>query len=160
MPNSHDAHLEHATQIPHKDLVEAYAGMATGITRPASIRWRLDDANKGRPVKPLGSFPEVAEACIDSGGSFHHVTRPLTVMLAHLRRRCTGKVSGDIRQALMNAKRESDEAEACALRLALSVNSPEASDLLAFDKEATDAMLALAKAREIVEDRLIELRGT
>lgn len=147
-----------ATKIADSDLADAFKGMSAGITRPRSIRWYLDDAVSGKPVKPLGAFPRIAEEVIEAGGSFHNVTRPLTVMLAHLRRRCRGKMSGDIKQVMVTAKRESDQAEVCAFRLALSMNCLGASDLSALSKEATEASLEWEKVRELADDRLLEIQ--
>lgn len=155
MPNSHDAHMNSATGMA--ELSTAFVGMSNGISRPKSVQRKLEDAARGRLKKPLGSFPEVAEACVENGGSFFHIARPLTVMLAHLRRRCSNKLPSDMKTALMTAKCESDEAEVCAFRLALEVNCPSASDLRSFEKESIEAELALAKAREIVEDRLASM---
>lgn len=137
----------------------AMSEMATGIKIPKSVAWRLYDSKRGRIAQPLGSYPEVAEACIDANGSFFHIARPLNVMLAHLRRRCVGKMSRDLRAALCAVQKEDSEAEACALTLALSVERPGVSDLLSFDREASEAELALAKAREIVADKIAELEA-
>lgn len=157
--HSRMAARDDATQFVRADLVDAFKGMATGITRPQSIRWRLDDAVKGKSVKPLGAFPEVAEAIIEDGGNFFHIARPLNVMLAHLRRRCVGKLPGDMKSALLSVKKECDEAESMALTLAFSGNVPDASALVTSIKEDSDAILALEKAKEIAEDRLAEMEA-
>lgn len=138
------------------ELVDAYAGMATGISRPQSVKWRLDDANRKRSLKPLGSYPEVAEAVAEAGGSFFHISRPLNVMLAHLRRRCVGKLPGDMKSALLSVKKECDEAQSCGLNVALTLANPEPSTLLALIKEEHDAIIAEEKLVEIAEDILQE----
>lgn len=140
-----------------RQLVDATIEMSAGISRPKSVEWRLKDAARGRPFRPLGAYPEIAEACAEAGSSFYNVTKPLTVMLAHLRRRFRKMSKVEMRDALVKAKKESDDAEACALTLALSVNRPEVSALSAFDKEATEAIMALEEARQVVEDRLCEM---
>lgn len=137
----------------------AFSQMATGIKIPKSVAWRLYDSKRGRIAQPLGSYPEVAEACIDAGGNFHHITRPLSVMAAHIRRRMGNKLPDDLRTALKSVQKEESEAGACALTLALEVKCPSASDLLAFEKEASEAEMALAKAREIVADKIAELEA-
>lgn len=145
-----------ATEI--KDLNSAFIGMASEITRPKAVRWMLDAAAQGKPVRVLGSYPRVAEECAEAGASFYNVTQPLNVMLAHIRRRF-GKMSKlEMRDALCRAKKESDDAEACALTLALSVNCPGVSALSAFDREATEAIAALEDARQLVEDKLCAMR--
>lgn len=132
-------------------LREAMSEMATGIKIPKSVAWRLYDSKRGRVALPLGSYPEVAEACIEAGGSFHHIKRPLEVMLAHIKRRCTGKLPGDMKSALLSVKKECDEAETMALTLAFSGELPSASALVNSIKEDDDAILALEKAKELEE---------
>lgn len=158
---SHNSALrEHATTAARESATEndpirlAFSAMATGIKIPKSVAWRLYDSKRGRVANPLGSYPEVAEACVEAGGSFHHITRPLEIMLAHLKRRCTGKLPGDMKTALLSVKKECDEAEAMALTLAFSGNVPDAAALVNSIKEDSDAILALEKAKEIAEGLL------
>lgn len=141
------------------DYRMAFAEMTTGIKVPKSIGWRIADAKRGRTVKPLGEYPAVADVIIDSGGSYHYVAGPLVKLLAHFRRRCTGKMPADMKSALLNAKKESDEAESVGLTLAFSGQHPDASTLAQFTKEADEAVLALEKAKELAEDRLAEMES-
>lgn len=137
----------------------AIIGMSTGITRPVSVQRKLEDIARGRTVNAWAHIPEIAEACIDSGGSFHHVTRPLTALVAHLKRRARGKLSQDMKPAIIELKKQCDDAEAMALTLAYSGAVPEASVLVAFDKEADEAIFALEHAKELAEDRLAEMEA-
>jgi hypothetical protein len=82
-----------------------------------------------------------------------------SAMLAHLRRRCSGKMSQDMKDVLLNAKKEGDEAEACALRIAFAASDPAVSDLAAFDREADEAILALETAKEVAEDRMASMEA-
>lgn len=139
-------------------LRESYGAMATGIDRPKSVEWRLEDAARGRPCRPLGNFPDVAEACIDNNGAFHFVAAPLNVALSHIKRRFRGKMPNDMKSALCAVQKEQAEAECAELNLALSVNRPERSVLAAFIKEEREAMLAEEHVVELAEDRLCEMQ--
>lgn len=157
---SHNGRVDTSDSATKNGLLRlAMSEMATGIKIPKSVAWRLYDSKRGRIAHPLGSYPEVAEACIDAGGNFHHITRPLSVMAAHIRRRMSNKLPGDMKSALLSVKKECDEAEAMALTLAFSGNVPDASALVTSIKEDSDAILALEKAKEIAEDRLAELEA-
>lgn len=136
----------------------AIIGMSTGITRPQSVQRKLEDIARGRTVNAWAHIPEIGEACIDNNGSFHHISRPLTAMLAHWRRRCVGKLPGDMKSALLSVKKECDEAEAMALTLAFCGEIPSASALVTSIKEDSDAILALEKAKEIAEDELAAMQ--
>lgn len=149
--------MRSATKIADLDL--AFRGMVSEISRPKRVKWMFDDAATGKKINPLGRFPDVAEACLESGASFFHIARPLNVMLAHLRRRCVGKLPGDMKSALLSVKKECDEAEAMALTLAFCGEIPSASALVTSIKEDSDAILALERAKEIEEDKLAELEA-
>lgn len=145
------------TATESSDLLLAFSQMPTGIKKPARLAWKFYDANRGRPVKPLGSFPDVADACIDAGGAQHFVEQPLRVAAAHIRRRFRGirkAFSPDLTQALVVAQREEGEAECAELNLALSVNGPEHSVLLAYVKETREEIVAKEHAVELAEDLL------
>lgn len=132
----------------------AIIGMSTGIARPASVQRKMEDIARGRTVNAWAHVPEIAEACIDSGGSIHHILRPLTAMAAHVKRRFGNKLSRNMKTALTNLNRECDEAKACALSLAFDANNPSVLDLIALDKESDEAILALEHAKELAEDLL------
>jgi hypothetical protein len=132
-------------------LRDAWLGMAGRIARPQTHRWRFDDAAKGRPMKFLGSYPEVAEACVEAGASFHDIARPLTVMLAHLRRRC-GVGGGCLKTAIANAEKEEGEAEAAEMLLALSLDNPDPRLRADFIREKREQLAAEENVLELVED--------
>lgn len=150
--HSRTATRESATESA--DLLLAFSQMPTGIKKPARLAWKFYDANRGRPVKPLGSFPEVADACIDAGGSQYFVEQPLRAMWAHIRRRFRGKYAPDLKSALVIARREESEAECAELNLALSVNGPEHSVLVSYVKETREEIIAKEHLVELAEDLL------
>jgi hypothetical protein len=83
-----------------------------------------------------------------------------SAMLAHLRRRCSGKMSQDMKDVLLNAKKESDEAEACALRIAFAASDPAASDLAAFDQRSRRSHPRVwRRAKEIAEDHMASMEA-
>lgn len=139
-------------------LRDAFIGMAGEITRPRQVRWHFEDAARGRSVRPLGAYPQIAEECADAGASYFNVSRPLSVMLAHLRRRYRKLSGADFKEALCTMKREADEAEAAGLTLAFSVSNPSATALVGFEREATEAIQALEVAKELAADRLCEMQ--
>lgn len=145
------------TATESSDLLLAFSQMPTGIKKPARLAWKFYDANRGRPVKPLGSFPDVADACIDAGGTQHFVEQPLRVAAAHIRRRFRGirkAFSPDLSQALVVAQREESEADVSELNLALSCANPDTSVLLAFVKDKREEIVAEEHVVELAEDLL------
>jgi hypothetical protein len=131
--------------------------MAQGIKKPARVASKLYDAARGKIKRPLGSYPEIAVECIDAGGSYHNVVRPMTRLLAHLRRRCSSKLPGDIKNALTYAAEQRAEAVCPELSLALSAHSPEHTTLANYIKEKSEELIAEQRVIELAEDRLAEM---
>jgi hypothetical protein len=132
-------------------LRDAWLGMAGQVSRPQSHKWRFDDAVKGRPMRFLGSYPEVAEACIEAGAEYHDVTAPLEVMRAHIRRRY-GMIGGCLKTAIAKAEKEEADAECAETGLAFEVGSPSHATLAAYVKEKTEQILAEEAALQIAKD--------
>jgi hypothetical protein len=130
---------------------DAFVGMASSIPRPPRVRWLLEDAARGRPVRPLGRFIEVAEACIEAGAEYHDVTAPLEVMRAHIRRRY-GMIGGCLKTAIAKAEKEEADAECAETGLAFEVGSPSHATLAAYVKEKTEQILAEEAALQIAKD--------
>lgn len=158
---SHNSALrEHATTAAREAATEndpirlAFSAMATGIKIPKSVAWRLYDSKRGRVAQPLGSYPEVAEACIDSGGSIHYILRPLTAMAAHVKRRMRGKLPQDMKPALITMNKRESESDVSELNLALSCANPDTSELLDFVKNKREEILAEEHAVELAEELL------
>lgn len=131
--------------------------MTAEITRPARIRWRLDDAAKGRSCRPLGAYPEVATACIEGGASFTNVARPLHVELARLRSLCNRK-GAPLAEAFITESREQGDAELAQMELAECIQNPPRSTLERYIREARQYSDALMSAIEAAEG-VLHTRG-
>lgn len=124
------------------DLRAAYVRMCRDISR---VDWSQHDAARGRPVRVLGRFPEVADKCLAAGASLAHVEEPLHLELARLRAICQ-RQGAPLAEAFLRETVEQGEHEVAQMRLAECITHPTKALLDSYISEAVEYQQALSDA--------------
>lgn len=136
------------------ELVDSFAAMCEVGKRPRSLKWKLGDAARGKPVRPLGTYPRVAEDVLEAGGNWYRVTRPLYVQLARLRQICFGGKSLPMPERIRVVAKESAESDVAITCLALAGEHASTSDLATADREIREELVEKEMLVEEIERRL------